>query len=1294
MNTPMIPRLGAALIATALAAAGLPTSARAAITTVDWKPFTTLGTYNWSAAGNWTATTGTPESGSSLVINFDPSKPGTSATGIGQSITSTNDMGTVQLNTLNLSGTSTGSGRTFTITGGALQFAGTGAAINITTGTGGTGGLVDYVINNNLLLDSDLALNLNGSGATTLANAAGSTISANSAGLKTITVSGAGNAIIGSNTRSLISDGSGQVGITMNGSGLLSLGGTNTFSGGVLIKSGTVGWNGSSPGVLASFGTGTIRLGDTTGSTGATLNFSKAITITNTIVVQAGSSGAKILENTALNTTAVLGGLLILNDNLTARYINTASGGFTFGSSTTAPFLTGTGNLTLENNGLFYHTISGNNPGFTGSVIIKSGTTRISGGSSLSAANAVSVDSLNNATFNINQVSTTIAGLSNGANGGGLVINPGAARTLTLGGTGNYSFGGTISATTPANLALTVNMTGTQTFSGTSLYTGAITVQKGTLILSGPNSTAALTTVQNGTLKLDFSGANAPANNIIPSGSNLIFGGTTGSNTLWVAGKANTTNTQTFSAFTMIVGAAHLKLTTAGTGSTIVNLGPMTSTSGRSYGATLDISMPAGTLVRTTATNTLGGTLYNAITLNGADLAKNDGSGNVVAFTGYIANTATSLGAGGRDSIADMSGGNTTLSSGGVTSLAGLRFNTAASSTLTLASSTARELTIGGGWPPGPILVTPSVGNNLSRITGGIVQGISSRDLVIIQNNAIGDLQIDSVLTDFGTNSNGLTKSGAGRLVLGAGNTYQGTNYLNEGTVVVAADATSGNSQTLTTSLGSSVINSVNTTGLFVGQRVYGTYVTGAAAGTYITSVSPTSVTLSITSTSGGTGSVTFGNSGGLGVLTGNGAVLLAVGATLQIGNNGATGSLIAGQNITDNGTVAFRRTDNTLVFSNTISGAGSLAQLGAGMVTLGAANTYTGATVLNDGTLQFSALNNLGAGTAVSFGGGALKWAVGNSADISGRTVTIGAGGAIFDTNTNDVIFANAIGNNGGGGLTKNGLGILTLNGDNSYTGTTVINAGTLKLASGASLANSAAITVGNSAAFDGSAAPVTIGAGKSLINNGAFTGNLTVNGTLGGSGSISGDINGSGLVSPGNSPGILTAGQVTPTSGMSFAFEFTGTGSPLYGSSGASGNDVLRITNTTTPFTSALIGANTVSAYFTVTSVANADLFKGAFYTDANSDFLTTIQSATFNYYVKGDGAGTHAFNGVNYYTATEFDPTLSFTFATLAENADFGNGTVNGYVTQFSAVVPEPAALALFALGGLALLRRRRV
>jgi hypothetical protein len=141
-----------------------------------------------------------------------------------------------------------------------------------------------------------------------------------------------------------------------------------------------------------------------------------------------------------------------------------------------------------------------------------------------------------------------------------------------------------------------------------------------------------------------------------------------------------------------------------------------------------------------------------------------------------------------------------------------------------------------------------------------------------------------------------------------------------------------------------------------------------------------------------GSHSLTLAESGGdnfsLGLMVAGGTVILdnlnsAIsggasvnsGATLQIGNNDANGSLPAGSVAVD-GSLVFKRTDNVLV-STPISGSGSLVQQGAGKLTLSAQNQYTGDTQVLQGTLALTVGNaimnsaNLGVtGTALDLSG------------------------------------------------------------------------------------------------------------------------------------------------------------------------------------------------------------------------------------------------------------------------------------------------------------------------------------
>ena len=99
----------------------------------------------------------------------------------------------------------------------------------------------------------------------------------------------------------------------------------------------------------------------------------------------------------------------------------------------------------------------------------------------------------------------------------------------------------------------------------------------------------------------------------------------------------------------------------------------------------------------------------------------------------------------------------------------------------------------------------------------------------------------------------------------------------------------------------------------------------------------------------------------------------------------------------------------------------------------------------VSGGTVNFSALSNLGAGTGITVNsGGTLQWATGTSTNISTRTVTIGAGGGTFDANGNALSFTGSIGNSGTGALTLSSLsanGSFTFNAASTFTGGTTIS-------------------------------------------------------------------------------------------------------------------------------------------------------------------------------------------------------------------------------------------------------------
>ena len=116
------------------------------------------------------------------------------------------------------------------------------------------------------------------------------------------------------------------------------------------------------------------------------------------------------------------------------------------------------------------------------------------------------------------------------------------------------------------------------------------------------------------------------------------------------------------------------------------------------------------------------------------------------------------------------------------------------------------------------------------------------------------------------------------------------------------------------------------------------------------------------------------------------------------------------------------------------ITGSGALAVQGGGSVTLLTSNSYTGGTIVNNGTLQLGdggATGSLSPSSAIVLGGnGVLAFSRSNNVvqgvDFSGSPIS------------------------GAGSLVQNGPGALIFTANNNYIGTTTISGGTLQRARG----------------------------------------------------------------------------------------------------------------------------------------------------------------------------------------------------------------------------------------------------
>ena len=151
-------------------------------------------------------------------------------------------------------------------------------------------------------------------------------------------------------------------------------------------------------------------------------------------------------------------------------------------------------------------------------------------------------------------------------------------------------------------------------------------------------------------------------------------------------------------------------------------------------------------------------------------------------------------------------------------------------------------------------------------------------------------------------------------------------------------------------------------------------------------------------------------------------------GGTVQLGTNGTTGDL-GTANVDDEATLSFMRSDN-LSFANTISGAGVVAQNNTNTVTITAANTYTGGTLVNQGVIKLGVTNALGApatGTplATVSSGAALDFA-GNTPSVTNAIAISGTGNGVANQGA---LFSSAGWTYLGG--TESGVNALILNAD-----------------------------------------------------------------------------------------------------------------------------------------------------------------------------------------------------------------------------------------------------------------------
>jgi autotransporter-associated beta strand protein len=704
-------------------------------------------------------------------------------------------------------------------------------------------------------------------------------------------------------------------------------------------------------------------------------------------------------------------------------------------------------------------------------------------------ANSITLSTLQNST-----TGSAAQDLLYVASGGNLSI----AQPIILGVTGgNFDIAANAAATISGIISGS-----TSTFTLTQTGTGNLTLNG-----SAANTYTGNTTVNGGTLTLNY--ANYTGNNLLASTGFNMGGGA-----LNVLGNAGSTTTQSFTT-TTINSASNVIFAGPGAGSLDPNLslgtlkgaiggtlefvGAATSTaastaSGQSGsgGSGSGFTAATATITATNGGTTSGGTLVNAVNGGYATVGLYDfaglGSGTNGAASGTIVglsqlNTGTA-GDGGY-SLITTGAPSTSLATdvlGNLSATAAhtvypaLRFNENASQKVNFGGAQ-------GDWTT-EVLVTPNVGafnDSLTTSGGGyFVFGTDSSGAnsgTIWQNNTGGFLTIGTYLGGGGT-SDAIIKAGPGTVVwANVANTFGfgGAVYLDGGLSEVSGNASVGSASSAATVTlnGGTLVGTASFTMDNGGGANPRPFVLGNSGGGL-----------------GATGSNTLTIDGLVTGAAGTGP--LTIGIPASAANNNVLGGVPG--------------TGNYTTPSNTIAPAANTQQLASGTLVLSnTANTYTGGTVLDSGILQLNSsnLNVLGTG-GITLNGGTFQWGS-VSTDISTRLVTLASSGA-FDTGTNTVSLANAIGNGGAGGFTKLSSGSLTLNGANTFLGPVTVSAGTLTFTahnvySGATSLNGGTLNVtstgslGNTpiTAASGTTFNATPGAGN--IQIGSTAASLTLN-------------------------------------------------------------------------------------------------------------------------------------------------------------------------------------------------------
>ena len=972
----------------------------------------------------------------------------------------------------------------------------------------------------------------------------------------------------------------GAIGATTAPSSIASTGsGTVTFGGAVGTSSNLVG-SINIAGASNINGGSVYTSGDQTYSGAVTINSDTALYGANLNLASInGSSGQNLTFNTS-GTSSVSG---IIGSNINNLALNSTSG---YNGSLTLDAVNSYAGSTTISSGTLYNGINNALP--MGAALVDNSMFDLNNYSqqvaSITGSGIVTNSGATLGTFTINNSSTDTF---NSVFSGNLALAKTNSGTLNLGGANTYS-GATLVSGGELNLTVANAMNNTSGITVTNasrvLFSFNGTFGNSNQITLDTNSTARALDFNSGVTVLMNNPIFLQTNSIIGSNgsSPTLAGQITGSGNLTDNGTLTITlsnNNNTFSGSTTIQGGT-LELT---------NAGALNGTSGITVnsGATLYLNFSSSATLGNTNTITLNGTgnggigalsLSNAIVNSPIALASNStiagtgtledtanggisGSANVTfgfgssdiiltgtnTYTGSTTvagnsilalNSAGALGNGTNNTSSVTVNSGAELDMGGVTLTATPALSIAGSGTNAALYATSGTSSYGGA-------ITMTGNSTIAAASGATLNLTNTIDSQVGHNYALtlqgpGAIQLSGAIGS-GTALSSISGSSNLSLTLSDGSiTTVGTQTYNGAVILGATD-------TFTTT------NSAITFGSTLDGAVDASFAAGNAAVNFNGAIGSNNAPTSIIST--GTGTVTFGGAVGtasklVGSINITGATNINGGSVYTSGDQTYSGAVVInsdtslfGTNLSlasINGTSGQNLNLNTsgtssvagIIGSNIINLALNNTAGYTGILTLDSANTYTGTTTINAGTIADGINNALPVGTALTDNGTLdLNGFAQQVASVAGSGVVTNSSGTAntFTINNSGAdTFAGSITQNIA--LTKSAGGALTLNSANTYTGATTISAGSILNGINNALPTGTVLSDSGTLNLNGFTQQVASLTGSGVVTNSGSTNTFTINNS--GSDSFAGSIT-QNIALVKSAAGTLTLGSANSYTG-----------------------------------------------------------------------------------------------------------------------------------------------------------------